>query len=164
VERAILNPKKVVELGAGEGCLVNAIKERFPNAQVTGVDLVNRPNSIKSEVQWHAANVFEYEEFDTDTVVVANLFVHHLQDEELHRLAERLSGVRAILFAEPYRGGVPLLMGRCIFPVINEVTRHDMIVSIKAGFRERELSEFFGEGYECSEGRGFFGGIRFKAI
>ena len=32
-----------------------------------------------------------------------------------------------------------LMMSRCLFPFVNDVTRHDMAVSIRAGFRQDEL-------------------------
>ncbi len=161
---AQLNPTQVVELGAGEGWLVDAVKRRFPSAQVVGVDLVSRPSTVQSGVEWHAGDIFAYEGFDADTVVVANLFVHHLSEADLRRLAEKLSGVRAILFAEPYRGRIPMGMGRVLFPFINEVTRHDMLMSIQAGFRAGELGAVFGVESRCSEERGVFGGIRFRAV
>jgi len=158
-----LNFKKVIELGAGEGWLVNQIKSRFPNAEVLGIDLVARPDTVNSNVEWHCGDVMEYQGYDGDTVVVANLFIHHLSSEQLQILGEKLSGLKSILFAEPLRAKIPKVMGRVFFPIINDVTRHDMIVSIEAGFKKGELPTLFPK-MDWTESCGLFGGLRVKGV
>jgi hypothetical protein len=37
--------------------------------------------------------------------------------------------------------------GRLLFPILNRVTKHDMIVSIRAGFRGSELAAALGPEY-----------------
>ena len=162
-ELSKLQPSKVVELGAGEGTLVNKIKAQFNTAQVIGVDLVPEPSSVHAEVEWHQGDVLEYQGFGDDTVVVANLFIHHLDAAQLNQLGKALSGAGTLLFAEPLRAHVPKMMGRCLFPFINDVTRHDMIVSIEAGFQEGELAELM-PSFSWKESQGIFGGLRMKGV
>lgn len=154
----------VVELGAGEGCLASSIKAALPDVQVVAVDLVGAPKGARDGVEWLQVNVLsDAYSVGPNTVVVANLFLHHLEDEALSSLGERLSGARALLFAEPYRSGFALFWARLICPFVGRVTRYDMLVSIRAGFREGELQRVLSTGFNWSESVGVFGGIRSKA-
>jgi hypothetical protein len=60
------------------------------------------------------------------------------------------------------------MMSRCLLPFVNDVTRHDMVVSIRAGFRQdelgRELSHELGGALTWSDQKGVFGGIRVRGI
>lgn len=158
------NVKRVVELGAGGGELSNMIKKQQSDCEVMGLDLIARPDSLDQDVLWDSVSVLDYDGYTSDTVVVANLFIHHLQTEELNLLGEKMKGVRAVLFSEPYRGSVGLWMGKLIFPLVNYVTRHDMIVSIKAGFTYREIESLLAGDFQWEESKGLFGGLRTKGI
>ncbi|MEO1857321.1 MAG: hypothetical protein ABGY95_08180 [Rubritalea sp.] len=154
----------VVELGAGEGLLSCAIKLAFPAVRVLAVDQVRSTERVNGGVEWIEANVLS-EEYSVgpNTVVVANLFLHHLDKEALLTLGTRFLGAKALLFAEPSRSAFALFWARLIYLFVGRVTRYDMVVSIRAGFREGELPELLSNGFEWSETVGFFGGIRSKA-
>ena len=156
--------RRIVELGAGDGALCNQLKSMRPDYEVVAVDLISKPDAVREDVRWEKINVLDYEGFDQHTVVVANLFIHHLLDDELRVLGERLKSVNAIVFAEPHRKTSALWMGRCLFPLVNHVTRHDMIVSIKAGFVSGEVPSLFDSGLQWSEEVGLLGGIRMKGV
>jgi 2-polyprenyl-3-methyl-5-hydroxy-6-metoxy-1,4-benzoquinol methylase len=155
----IENLTKVVEIGAGDGHLATKIKEKFPNVEVIAVDLLNRPEGVPLEVEWLTGDVMLSDCFDADTVVIANLFIHHLDDEKLFQLGEKISSCRSIIMAEPHRYWFSKLLGYFMFPVINHVTRHDMIVSIDAGFRFGEIAGLIDVDWHWDE-RAFLGGIR----
>ena len=160
--------RRVVDLGAGDGSLGAAIIEELPDLEVTCVDLVPRPADLDPRITWWSGDVFDYERYDETTVVVANLFLHHLVSSELQKLGAKIHGVRGVLAAEPYRGGVSLMMSRCLLPFVNDVTRHDMMVSIRAGFRQgelgRELSHELDGALTWSDQKGVFGAIRVRGI
>ena len=160
--------RRVVDLGAGDGSLGAAIIEELPDLEVTCVDLVPRPKNLDDRITWWSGDVFDYERYDETTVVVANLFLHHLVSSELQKLGAKIHGVRGVLAAEPYRGGVSLMMSRCLLPFVNDVTRHDMMVSIRAGFRQgelgRELSHELDGALTWSDQKGLFGAIRVRGI
>lgn len=160
--------RRVVDLGAGDGSLGAAIIEELPDLEVTCVDLVPRPKNLDDRITWWSGDVFDYERYDETTVVVANLFLHHLVSSELQKLGAKIHGVRGVLAAEPYRGGVSLMMSRCLLPFVNDVTRHDMMVSIRAGFRQgelgRELSHELSGALTWSDQKGVFGAIRVRGI
>ena len=155
----------VVELGAGEGCLASSIKAGLPDVRVVAVDLIGAPELLDDGVEWVQGNVLsEVYTVGPNTVVVANLFLHHLDNEELVLLGQRVRGAKAVLFAEPYRSGFALFWARLIYPFVGRVTRYDMLVSIRAGFRDGELEEFLSAGFEWSDSVGVFGGIRSKGV
>jgi hypothetical protein len=74
--------------------------------------------------------------------IIANLFLHHFEGEklsELLRLASKKTGV--FVACEPRRhclavGGTKLLW----LLACNDVTRHDALVSVRAGFQGDELT------------------------
>jgi len=73
---------------------------------------------------------------------VANLFLHHFENQRLAELLQKISR-RAKLFIalEPRRSPWTLFCGRWLWAIgCNAVTRHDAIVSIRAGFADAELS------------------------
>jgi hypothetical protein len=82
------------------------------------------------------------------TAIVANLFLHHFGDDQLRRLLEA-SSQRCHRFAacEPRRSAVALAASRSLGLIgCNSVTRHDAVVSVKAGFKGRELSALWPSG------------------
>jgi hypothetical protein len=79
---------------------------------------------------------------DSAGVVLANLFIHHFEGAALaHLLAGLAQRCDAFVCCEPRRSLVALA-GSHLLGLIgcNAVTRHDAVVSVEAGFRDRELS------------------------
>jgi len=131
---------KIIEMGAGDGILIQKIKAQFPDAEVIACDLINKPNHIDDTILWQSGNIMDYDGFDDQSVLITNLFIHHLDDEQLWELSEKISSCRALVIAEPHRYWFSKLLGYLTCPLVNYVTRHDMIVSIDAGFRFGELA------------------------
>jgi hypothetical protein len=146
-------PARITELGAGDGHFLLRVAQnlaaRWPDMSAT---LLDRQDIVSPEtlaafaaLGWRAeaavADVFDRPE-GPGGIVVANLFLHHFEDG---RLAELLRAVaqRAKLFIaiEPHRFALPLLCGQLLWLIgCNAVTRHDAVVSIRAGFLDGELS------------------------
>ncbi|HTA95540.1 MAG TPA: hypothetical protein VK769_05390, partial [Verrucomicrobiae bacterium] len=87
------------------------------------------------------ADVFDWPQSSVE-IVVANLFLHHFENERLAELLQSISG-RAKLFIaiEPRRAPLPLVFSRLLWAIgCNDVTRHDAVVSVRAGFSGSELS------------------------
>ena len=162
--KKILGFVRVVELGAGSGHLAKSIHACWPGLEVVCVDLTPRPEHLDEHVSWWQGDVFDYDGYDQGTVVVTNLFLHHFEQPELLALGRKIRGVRALLAAEPHRSKMSLLMGRCLSPFVNDVTRHDMATSIRAGFRSGELAKMLGMSFDWSETRGVFGGVRLRGV
>jgi len=130
---------------------------------VTGLDFQEAPQGY--EGAWLAGDLFETLPEAEGEVVVANLILHHFKDEALARLGELLKDRRRLVMVEPWRSRISLAEGYALFPFVNEVTRHDMMVSIRAGFRRGELRKLLklSEDWEWREEVSLLGGIRVLA-
>ena len=76
-------------------------------------------------------------------VVIANLFLHHFPDAQLAGLlrAKRRAHARLFIAVEPRRSPRSLpLQPVALAHRLQRVTRHDAVVSVRAGFAGRELS------------------------
>jgi len=161
-ERWICNKLKAderakVELGAGSGELTRQLEN------ITGLDFQDKPEFL--ERPWRAGNLFETLPEVEGPVVVANLILHHFQDEQLSQLGALIKERDFFIAVEPWRSGISLMEGRLLWPFINEVTRHDMMVSIRAGFQKGELKKLLnlGDEWEWKEQVSLLGGIRVVA-
>jgi hypothetical protein len=145
-----------VELGAGDGTFMLAVArrlaQRWPHVTVTFVDL---KNIVTRETQdgfrklgWQTESVsddvfaFLTRSGEGADIVTANLFLHHFSDEALRRLFAGVAGLSPLFVAcEPSRSQRALLGSRLLFVIgCNDVSRHDAVVSVRAGFRPSELS------------------------
>ena len=150
-------PRTIVELGAGDGRMLLGLAakraRRWPGARAGLLDMqpVVAAETLAAfrELGWPAevvaADVFDWlarTDGGAADVVVANLFVHHFEGERLERLLYGIAArARAFVCCEPRRGWLPLA-GSHLLGLIgcNEITRHDAVLSVHAGFRGDELS------------------------
>jgi hypothetical protein len=155
-------PRTIVDLGSGDGTFMLKVARRFsPRWRELTVTLLDRQNIVSREthdrftdLDWRAeplaADVFEFLELlpraDIDAVI-ANLFLHHFEDWQLKRLLKHAAR-QALLFVacEPRRGVMSSLLGAMTWAIgANEITRHDAVASVRAGFRGQELSALWPE-------------------
>ncbi len=156
----------VVELGAGEGRLCNILARRLEGCPVTGLDLASPGVPLAQGVQWRKGDFFQNLPDIRGGMVVGSLILHHFEKAALQALGEKLSRFRVLLFSEPLRHPVPLLLSRFAAPFVGRVTRHDMPASIRAGFLRDELAPLLGlekSLWKFSEAAILRGVLRFKA-
>ena len=132
---------KICEIGAGDGRLVAKIHQRFPQSQVTACDLAPRPAGLNSAIDWCSGDIFLHEPPSGD-VLVANLFLHHFEAENLKQIGRLCENFDLLIFNEPNRSCIASFLGMLLHPFVNDVTRHDMQASIRAGFRVGEIAKF----------------------
>jgi hypothetical protein len=156
--------QRYVDLGAGDGTFALGVAEALAKYQQNlHVVLVDRQSVVRPEthegfhhlgctVETVSADVFDWLMSGAEsrrTFFTANLFLHHFHEAELCELFY-LAAKRADVFAacEPRRSMMSLRVAQCIGLIgCNSVTRHDAVVSVRAGFVKRELSEMWpGEG------------------
>ncbi len=154
--------EKLVELGAGDGHFALKFARRL--APVIGpmqITLVDRLNLVSPEIQanlqklgWQAevvvADVFEWlPEFagGSHTGIIANLFLHHFPEAQLRKLlAQAASQCACFVACDPHRSRFALAASRLVGLVgCNSVTRHDAVMSVRAGFRGQEISHAWPE-------------------
>jgi hypothetical protein len=141
---------RVTELGAGDGALSRHWLQQglCPAEALHGVDLAPRPADWPGAAHWQQGDVFQHGLPGTE-VLVANLILHHFTPADLTRLGSMISPhTRLILAAEPARIRSFCWLGRGLtwLAEMHPVTRYDMQVSLRAGFRRAELPESLGLG------------------
>jgi hypothetical protein len=155
--------RRVAEIGAGDGAFALRVARALPRPEAPReIVLLDRQPVEDAAVargfaergwqpRWSGADVFDWlrspraEGFDA---IVANLFLHHFEDDALARLLGGVAG-RAPLFVacEPHRSGFSLLGSRLLGLVgCNDVTRHDAVTSVRAGFDGLEVSVAWPQG------------------
>jgi len=156
-------PSSVVELGAGDGkFILQVARALYPQWKEVHVRLLDRVRAITTDtlaafeaIGWHAesikADVFEWLRGDPaseGTAIVTNLFLHHFDAQQLTEMFRLIAARKAVFIAvEPRRGTIALGGSRLVGLIgCNYVTRHDAVVSVKAGFRGKELSELWPRG------------------
>jgi hypothetical protein len=85
----------------------------------------------------------ELERFETTAdVIVTNLFLHHFREADLRRLLALVARrARRFIALEPRRGWAGWVASRMVVGIgCSAVTRHDAVVSVRAGFAGSELS------------------------
>jgi hypothetical protein len=149
-------PLRLVELGAGDGTFLLRLARRWAAWGVRAeATLLDRQNLVAAETRraftalsWSvesvAKDVFDWldQPFPAVDMVFANLFLHHFSDQNLTALLRR-AALRTNLFVacEPRRSPLALTVARWLRLFgCNEVTRHDAVISVRAGFAGRELS------------------------
>ncbi len=166
--REILGMKglsRVVEIGAGDGYLTGKIAAMYPELEVVGMDLLDRPVNLTPKALWESGDILNRKfHFGEETLVVANMFLHHFDGSELETICKAFAGVGAWLCHEPYRSRSTLASASLLWPFVGQVTRHDMMVSIRAGFQVGEIQQNLAGKMLWSERVAFKGGLLSKAV
>ncbi|HZE61872.1 MAG TPA: methyltransferase [Burkholderiales bacterium] len=146
---------RIADLGSGDGSLMLGVARalRCPGMELTLVDrapiISDATLAAFGELGWKAriaaSDALEFISHERQDVIVANLFLHHLDDASLSRLfALAAQRCRALAACEPRRSGLALGASHLLgFIGCNDVTRHDAVVSVRAGFRDDELSRMW---------------------
>lgn len=148
--------RTILDLGAGDGTFMLGVARRLSSYwRDVDVILVDRQNIISDatcrefrtlyfRAEPVVADVFDFLERMQGTVDIAvvNLFLHHMPHERLARLlALAARATRLFVACEPRRAAFPLLASRSLWALgCNDVTRHDVVASVRAGFNGKELS------------------------
>jgi hypothetical protein len=151
------SPLRILELGAGDGSMAlrfaHSHARQWPRASWT---LLDRHGTVADSTLhglraagWQpivvVADVFDWlgrnQQCSWD-IVVANLFVHHFEGDELGHLLRAVSEVTPLFFCcEPRRDTIALIGSHLVGLIgAGAVTREDAVLSVHAGFRGRELS------------------------
>jgi hypothetical protein len=153
-------PRTVVELGSGDGTFMLELARRLAPCwgSPVQIQLLDRQPVIAPEtidefnaLGWSAeiipADLHDWIEQDRGgcDLILANLFLHHFTDEQLRISFAGLAGrSRAFASCDPRRWFPAVFSCRLLWLIgCNEVTRHDALASVRAGFRERELSRLW---------------------
>ncbi|MGJ8634888.1 MAG: class I SAM-dependent methyltransferase [Luteolibacter sp.] len=157
---------RITELGAGDGHLLSRIAKKFPQTPVTAFDLAPRSKKLPQRVQWMRGDILTIPPKNRTGTLIANLFLHHFTQPELNTMSKWIIDFDTLIFSEPLRSRFPLMATKIVSPIIHPVTRHDMRVSIEAGFTAGELCTALHlreNGFTVTETESWLGAIRVVA-
>ena len=149
-------PRVIAEIGAGDGTFMLRVAAQLPHWRALDVRLIDRQRLVSpatheqfAALGWRAeavaADVYAWlaqPAASVPDVIIANLFLHHFAPAGLTELLVRLARrTRVLIACEPRRSAGALLGSRLLGLLgCNDVTRHDAVASVRAGFRNEELS------------------------
>jgi hypothetical protein len=157
-------PKTIAEIGAGDGTFLLAIAKHMrakgapPSAGLTFYLLDREPVVSQETLASFRGLGFGAEVIRADLqewladphpaqvdLIIANLFLHHFVDRDLRHVFDRISGITPAFVACEPRRWLPSVAATHLLWAIgcNHVTRHDAVVSVLAGFRDREISSLW---------------------
>jgi hypothetical protein len=157
--RSLPPPRRLADLGSGDGRFLLGVARRMaPHwPQVTAL-IMDRQDIVSAQTRaGFAALGWSCESVTGDIfatlprvdaeIITANLFLHHLEEAALRQLLSLTAQrARGFVACEPRRSRAALLASRMVFALAcNEVTRHDAVASVRAGFAGRELSRLWPE-------------------
>jgi hypothetical protein len=150
-------PRRIVELGAGDGTLLLKLAQRvspaWSEAELLLLDrhTIVKPTALQRFSKFRCRAVAEQTDVrewlstapgGSCDLMIANLFLHHFHEDELTALLGAAARVTTMFVAlEPRRNRLSLTFCKLLWAIgCNSVTRHDAAVSVRAGFRGHELS------------------------
>ena len=147
-------PGLLADLGGGDGRFMLSVARRlakyWPGVRTVILDrqkIVSEATRAGFAALGWSCETLQGDIFETlpqiePDIVTANLFLHHLDDAALQRLLSLVAArSRSFVACEPRRSAFALLGARLVFALgANDVTRHDAVASVRAGFRDLELS------------------------
>ena len=151
---------RIAEVGAGDGTLMLKLARKLsPVLQRVEATLIDRVHVVEfttlqefDAIGW-SVQIIESDLWDWIRhsgqghvdIVIANLILHHFSNDEIRRLLDYFSTHSRIFIAcEPRRSKLGIGAARLSGLVgCNRVTRHDAVVSVRAGFDNTELSQLW---------------------
>ena len=162
------SPLRILEIGAGDGTLLlgvaRSLAPRWPRVQLTLLDRVDivAPATLAAyaELGWTArvqnADVLDWAARPEENVSVlqssrplsrwdmvsTSLFLHHFEGIQLDLLLSGIASQSDRFFAcEPKRSWLALAGSYLVGAIgANAVTREDAVLSVRAGFRDHEIT------------------------
>lgn len=148
------NSITIVDIGCGSGdlCRVMAsyLDEKKISYQIIGIDM--NPNIIEyakkmttnSFIRYEIENAFSshISKYKPD-IITASLFLHHMSDNDIRTLVKNwVENVTVgVLINDLHRSRLSLIGFKLISFIfrLSEMSKHDGLISIKKGFRKKEL-------------------------
>lgn len=179
---AAMPPRRILELGAGDGSLMLRLARRFarswPGVELTLLDrqdlVADSTRAAFADLGWTVrtlqADVTTWcREADDNhwDIALANLFIHHFDPAQIGALFTALAQRSSLVLAlEPRRDRLALTASRLVGLIgANDVTREDAVLSVRAGFTDDELSRLWPhqQGWRLEESRAGLFSHRFIA-
>jgi hypothetical protein len=147
-------PRLLFDLGGGDGRFLLRVARQLPEWRCVTAVIADRQAILADDVRgafaplgWRCelrqGDIFQLlETLEDGALLMANLFLHHLDEDGLRRLFALAAGrAMGLIACEPHRSRLSLAGSHMVAALgANHVSRHDAVASVRAGFRGRELS------------------------
>jgi protein-L-isoaspartate O-methyltransferase len=150
-------PRTILDLGSGDGTFMLRVASKLaPRWSNVTVILLDQQNIVSQatrngfrEFGWNVETVtadlfggLKDGRLGDIDIVTANLVLHHFPEPQLSQLLTQVASMAPLFVAcETRRAPLALLASRLIWFIgCNDVTRHDAVRSVEAGFDGNELS------------------------
>jgi trans-aconitate 2-methyltransferase len=100
-------PQEIIDLGCGPGNSTRALRQRWPNARITGLDsssaMIERARQSSGEIEWRVADIQTWSEPDRFDLIFANASLHWIANHETltQRLINTVKPGGALAFQMP---------------------------------------------------------------
>jgi hypothetical protein len=147
-------PRVLADLGGGDGRFMLKVARRLAKRWQGVTVMIADQRAIVSadtkaqftQLGWRCesltGDIFETLPRVSPDIVTANLFLHHFDQVALKELLALVAArPKTFVACEPRRSAFALLGARLVFVLgANDVSRHDAVASVRAGFAASELS------------------------
>src|ERR1700674_3672309 len=89
-------PEEMIDLGCGPGNSTRILRQRWPNAHLTGLDsspaMLERARQSSEDIEWRVGDIQTWSEPGRLDLIFANASLHWVADHEslMHRLIDAL--------------------------------------------------------------------------
>jgi SAM-dependent methyltransferase len=152
----VAKPGRVLDLGGGDGAFALRLLKETGWRQCEFVVVDRNPilspkvragfAALECSVTPMQCDVLDgLESAGAADIIFANLFLHHFQAPVLKRLlCDVATRTEIFLACEPRRSPLALAASRCVALLgCNAVTRHDAVISVRAGFHGQDISRLW---------------------
>ncbi|SCA56456.1 Trans-aconitate 2-methyltransferase [Candidatus Terasakiella magnetica] len=134
-------PKRIVDLGCGPGNVTALLQQRWPKAEVLGIDSSNemlaQAKENHPEITWQQGDIAQWESSEPVDLIFSNACLHWLGDHEslFPRLLENLCDGGVLAVQMPNNFAAPT------HQVIGDVLGHDHVLC--PGFPVQEPEDYY---------------------
>ena len=159
LQTSVAPPRVLLEIGAGDGTFLLRVAKGLPHWRGVTAFLLDQQDIVTAQTRkrfaalgWNLevvkADVFSFlplQKPGTFDITLTNLFLHHFSDDKLRALLGGVSvSSRAFVACEPERSNFALWGAKSLWALAcNDVTRHDAVTSVRAGFRGTEIAQLW---------------------
>lgn len=142
--------ESLLEIGAGEGKLVGSLCKLLNSGTAespswTALDRSPVFNEDDRGIHFVAEDLLHFDGYNGFDVIFGNMILHQFTDAELSRIGAHLcKSARLLVFQETLRLKIFYALCLLVALPLSRVSRHDALVSIRAGFRNDELPQKMG--------------------
>jgi trans-aconitate 2-methyltransferase len=101
------DPREIIDLGCGPGNSTRVLRQRWPNAQITGLDsssaMIERARRSSGKIEWRVADIQSWSEPDRFDLIFANASLHWIANHDAltQRLIATLKSGGVLAFQMP---------------------------------------------------------------